>query len=226
MIYRMCDLQSTNPSPILQENKFELNKLCLKSFVGGVKDITPETYFICDYCGKEYDNMIRKIYPWYLHIEHTEIGINETMNKAYNIARKINDYVLLQECDYLYLPNAGKTLLAAMEQLGIVSPYDHPNFYKERDIHSSECEIELVNNHHFRTTERNTMTWGCHGSLIEENADTLLKYGYLDDVVWQELMYAGHPLWTPIPALATHMVADCLAPGVNWRQEWQKYQSQ
>lgn len=220
IIYRLCGVASTNPSPIYNANKEELNRFCLQSFVKGVQDIEPEIHFLMDYCGNEYDGMLDTYVPW-IHIkEHTELGINGTMLRAYELASQANDVVLLQECDYVWQPNSGKLLEQAIKELGMVSPYDHRNFYLDRNLHSKTCEIELVGEHHFRSTERNTMTWGCHSKLIKDNYDLFTKYGYLDSDIWYELKKRGVTLFVPIPALATHMAEGWLAPGVNWRKQW------
>lgn len=223
VIYRMCGIPSTNPSPILQEDKFKLNKLCLRSFERAFIDVCPDTHFLLDHCDDRYEEMIDKEIGWGYSIERTELGINGTMLRAYELASTYDDFVLFQECDYLYHTLSGVLMLSAMNELGIVSPYDHLNFYQDKSIHSPTCDIALVNNYHYRSVERNTMTWGCHSDIIKNNLDIFMKYGYLDDEVWKELLYAGHKLWVPVPSLATHMVKDYLAPGIDWEAVWQKY---
>jgi hypothetical protein len=39
VIYRLCDIKSTNPSPLFQDDKVSLNKYCLNSFLKGMSDI-------------------------------------------------------------------------------------------------------------------------------------------------------------------------------------------
>jgi hypothetical protein len=221
----MCDIPSTNPSPWGNDDKLQLNKTCLRSFVGGFVDIKPFVHFVCDHCDPEtYADMITEVCPFEKKVEFTKLGINDTMLRAYELASHLEDYVLLQECDYLYRPKIGSLYIQAMKALGIVSPYDHLNFYMDRNIHSNVCKIELVDGYHFRSTERNTMTWGCHTDIIRDNIEVLNKYGYLDDLVWKELDFAGHELFVPIPSFATHMVKDYLSPGVNWRKLYEYYQ--
>src|SRR4030042_2878447 len=92
VFYRMCGIPSTNPSPWLQEDKFRLNKSCLKSFVKAYSDIKPEVFFIMDHCGKEYSQMVDDLVPFNYEVEFTEIGINETMKKSYQLAVMVDDY--------------------------------------------------------------------------------------------------------------------------------------
>lgn len=220
VIYRITDIPSSNPSPIYQEDKVKLNKLCLNSFIKGFEDVKPKVTFLADHMN---DISYLKT-PWEYEVIRTEDGQNKAMLNSYEIASKLEDYVIFQEGDYIYRPNIGKTFLEGMKALGIVSGYDHPNFYHAREYHKEECRIKLVDDHHFRTCERNTMTWGCHSNIIKENLDILNHHGYLDGQVWYDLLERGYPLWTPIPSFATHMVKDCLAPGISWKELWSNIQ--
>lgn len=217
IIYRLCGIPSTNPSPIYQEDKKKLNELCLKSFVTAFTDVRPYMYFLLDYCDASYVDMLEKIVPFEFDFEMTNLGINGTALKAYDLAEEIgDDATLFQECDYVWRPSAGKLLEGAIKNFGLVSPYDHLNFYIDRSIHSKTCEIDLFENQHYRTTERNTMTFGLTKEVFNKQKDILRKYGYLDNDVWHEMRANGNPLWVPIPSFATHMVKDYLSPVIPW----------
>ena len=222
VFYRITSIPSSNPSPIFQDDKIKLNKICLKSFVNAFSDIRPTIRFICDNCEdpEMTDYLIQSTVPWKFSTEYTKVGQNETMLMSYEMAKNENDFVLFNECDHLWLPKSGNIMLSAMEELGLVSGYDHPDFYSRYDIHPKEVEIKLVGGHHFRKTARTVMSWGCHGNLVLKEYETLIKHGYLDDEVWRELREHGHQLWTAIPALETHMVRDYMAPGVDWSETW------
>ena len=219
VIYRMCDIASTNPSPVFQEDKHRLNKLCLKSFLKAFEGVDIDITFLCDYCKPETIDMIQNLSPG-SEVIQTAIGINETMLRSYMIAQDQNDDILFQECDYLYLPNTGKSMVEAVKYLGLVSPYDHLNFYIDRNLHSKTAEIELIGNHHFRSTERNTMTFGVRNDVFKKHYETFYRYGYLDGDVWYDLKRDGQQLYVPIPSLATHMVKDYMAPTIEWQMHW------
>lgn len=221
VIYRLCGIPSSNPSPIYQEDKYALNKLCLKSFVEAFSDVKPKVIFLMDKCGPEYSSFFDD-FPYDHDIIETDLGINGTMLEAYRIASELEDYIIFQECDYLYDGVVGQKYLEAMKKLGIVSPYDHPNFYHLRELHAEECRIQVVADHHFRTCERNTMTWGCHTNIIKQHRQIFDRHGYLDGDVWYDLKNEGLSLWVPITSFATHMVRDCLAPGIKWEEIWKK----
>jgi hypothetical protein len=220
VFYRMCNIPSTNESPILQEDKFKLNELCLKSFVVAFRDVKPKMVFICDYCPETYREMIERVVPFEKEILFTNLGINETCLKQYELAEKVNDVILFQECDYLYRPSVGQQMLDAINEFGLLSPYDHPDFYTRFDIHPTETEVKLFNNAHYRRSRRNTMTFGMTKEVFEDGKKTLNKWGYLDNDVWIELAARGHKLYTPIPGFATHMVKDYLSPAIPWEMLW------
>ena len=223
VIYRITSIPSTNPSPIHQDNKNKLNELCLESFLIAFGDLKPKIIFLADHCDKECLKMIGEnceAYDYRFEIIESNHGINQAMIKSYDLASNMDKYVLFQECDYLYNGVCGKTFLKALREFKLVSPYDHLNFYKDPNLHSEHCTIKLVDNHHFRSTERNTMTWGCHTDIIRENIDMLKKHGYLDGQVWYDLFEKGHELYVPVPAMATHMAKDWLAPGIDWKKLW------
>jgi hypothetical protein len=221
----MCGIASGNPSPWSQEDKFKLNEVCLKSFNMAFSDVKIKTHFILDFCGPEYD-LLLKSYGGDYTSEHSEAGINATMLRSYELASKAQGYVLLAECDYIWRPAIGRIFVDALKELDIVSPYDHRNFYIDRTIHSPTCDIELIDDYHFRTTERNTMTWGTHSDTIRECREILDTFGYLDDKVWSMLLIAGKRLWVPILSFSTHCVTDYLSPGVDWTSLWKTYQFQ
>lgn len=217
VIYRMCDIPSTNPSPIYQDDKPKLNKFCLKSFLKAFEGVELDITFLCDFCGPETIAMIRALCPDSEIIE-TKIGINETMRKSYELAKESNsDTILFAECDYYWLKPITEHQI---QSLYLISPYDHPDFYTRPDIHGPDCYISLIGNEHFKTSTRNTMTFGMTKQCLIDNYESLMYWGYLDNEVWSAMRKLGYPLWTPIPTFATHMVTDYLSPGIDLYELW------
>lgn len=218
VVYRISGIPSTNPSPKHQDNKLALNKLCMRSFINAFQGEDILLYLLIDNATNEYYDFMADEIPFSTEIEYSQVGINQTMLRSYELAIESDeDYVLFQECDYLYRPMVGGKLIKAIKELkGMVSPYDHPNFYKDPALHSKTCDISLIGDTHFRSTERNTMTWGCSTDLVRENYDLLCEHGYLDGDVWYDLKRVGYTLYVPIPSFATHMAKDWLAPSYNW----------
>ena len=222
VIYRITDLPSTHQPPVHELDKVALNELCLKSFVKAFEKIQPKVIFLYDFRTADRESMIDQIVPFEYEYYPTSFGINGTMLRAYEMAREQDDDILFQECDYLYRPHTGSDLVNGVNALGLVSPYDHPNFYIDRNLHSTSTNIYLVDDVHWRSTERNTMTFAVKNKIFKDNYAIFKKYGYLDADVWYDLKSAGQELYVPIPSLATHMVKDYLAPGIKWEDEWRK----
>lgn len=213
-LYRITDIPSTNHSPVHQDNKIYLNKLCLNSFLRANAIVVDKIIFLADHCGQGTIDMIKKAVPSQIDIEiqKSNVGINETYIKQMHIAKELDDDVLFQECDYIYHPDAGKILKAAIKELGFVSPYDHPDKYP------GKANLRLLNDRHWRSAISTTMTYGVSKEKLQGKFEILVKHGYLDHQMWVELSKSGETLWTPIPSLATHMVKDYLAPGFKWQE--------
>lgn len=222
VFYRLTEIASTNPSPIFQEDKLALNRLCLESFVRAYSDLQPHVTFICDYCTPQTKEMIEQVWPFHKKIMMTSMGINETAMLQFSIANELegDESVLFQECDYIYSGVIGKKMDQAIQELEMVSPYDHRNFYMDHSMHSEMVLLKLVDDVHWRSTERNTLTFGIKLSVFKENVDIFKKYGYLDDGNWKEMRERGHLLFVPIPSFATHCAKDWLAPSVEWEEIW------
>lgn len=217
VIYRITDIVSTNPSPVLQNDKVALNRLCLKSFVQAFSDIRPKVIFLADHMKDV--SLFGDLCPFEFEVRRSFVGQNQTMLEAYKIAAELEGNVYFCEADYIYNGVVGELLDEAISRFGLVSPYDHPDFYHRYDIHPHETTLAILRNHHFRKSARNTMTWGIRTELVRKYKAILDKYGYLDDLVWKELKEQGVEMWTPIPSFATHLVLD-LAPGVDWVKIW------
>lgn len=214
--YRMCGIPSTNPSPVLQGDKFALNKLCLRSFVRAFKEIEPKIVFINDFCDGSYAEMERTICPFDKEIISTQIGIHETIQLQYKLYDESSeDLVLFQECDYLFHESA-RPLVGAIKTLDFVSPYDHPDKYSP----SEKCEVTLIDNKHFRTTISTTSTFATRREMYDKTKETFKSYGWEDHRRWVDLGSQGYKLWTPVPAIATHMVKNYLSPAIDWEKEY------
>lgn len=225
VIYRLCNIPSTNPSPVYQEDKKRLNELCLRSFVSAFKSVEPTVVFLADFCGREYEDIIKNICPFPYELVFTDLGINGTALKSYDVAKDTKDDVILfQECDYVYRPSVGSKMVEAIKHFGLLSPYDHPDFYTRDDIHNMTPKLEVFQNEHFRSATRNTMTFGMTREAFKKQYDILYKYGYLDNEVWHEMRENGNELWTPLPAYATHMTRDFLSPAIPWEVLFKLYE--
>lgn len=212
VIYRLCDIRASNPSPIFYEDKVVLNLHCLKSFGKAFQDLQPRVHFIADHCKHDYDEDIQKLVPWAEYeIEKTNTGINENFLLAARRALEADDDIFIQECDYEFQADIGISLHNAIQRYGLVSHYDHPDKYP------GETELEIFDSRHWRTAISTTTTFGVKKDLFKKHYNLFVAHGYLDHIKFVELREkAGIKLWTPIPSMATHMVSDWIAPNVEW----------
>lgn len=218
---RVCPFVN-GKSPLHKDDKLAMFGKTLSSVVRGFRDIKPEIIFVLDSCPVEYERLVKDI-PFKSSIVRGEkMGNLGSFRKQLELASKADDCVLLLEDDYIFLPDVGKKLLAAMESFDFVTPYDHPDLYWNEPRHIGEYEIKVVGGHHWREVRSTTLTFGCHSSKLKEHMDTIIEHEIWDYPMWQEIRANGSRLWGPIPSLATHLVEDLLAPVINWEEEWLK----
>jgi hypothetical protein len=203
-------------------DKIALADMCLRSFVEAFSEVKPQMHFILDKCGPEWDDMVKKNTPFEYTLEHVDFGTYfRTIPYQFELGRKENDYLLFQEDDYVWLKDAGQKYLDAVKVLEFVAPYDHMEFYTLNTVnHRDPSEIKLINGHHWRTIDYNTMTWGCHSSRLAEYWDELNMHGYWDKETLVGIGKRGAKIWSPIPSLCTHMHLDFLAPGIDWQRRF------
>lgn len=214
--YKISSAESVNPSPLFLTAKDKLASLCLDSFIEAYRTVRPHVVFVCDNASEDLIKKADSI-PFPHTIHKTQLGNFMASVYQYELAYKQDDDILFQEDDYLYIPDTGEAFVIGLQTLGLVSPYDHLNFYKDTDMHSLTVDLRLVNNTHWRTTERNTMTFAIKNDIFKRNYEVFKKYGNWDSDVWREI---DAQLWTPIPSMATHMVKDWLAPSIQWQELW------
>lgn len=221
VVYRMSDITSTNASPIFWTDKFKLNKLCLYSFVEAFREIKPHVVMICDRCPEYYEKFVRDSVPFPMTVEFTNSGVRENAVHQYDYVTD-DDYYLFQECDYLYVPNAGKKMIEACDVFDFITPYDHPDKYKGELIPEKK-DIRVVGNHHWRLTDSTTSTFMARGDMVRKELDRFKQWGWEDHKRWLDFNNHGYQLWSPMPSLATHMVEEFMAPCVDWDSLMDEY---
>jgi len=221
VIYRLTDITSTNASPIYWDNKFRLNEICLRSFVEAFKDVNPHVYMIIDRSPDFYSSFVKQIVPFSMDIEFTNSGVRENAVHQYDYLKDDDVYYFL-ECDYLHLPGSGQKMMNAVKYCDFLSPYDHPDKYKEGMI-PPNIEYQTILNQKWRTTDSTTSTFMARGEMVKKELDLFRSYGWDDHKRWLDLGSKGYKLWTPLPSLATHMVEAYMAPNIDWNKEINKY---
>jgi hypothetical protein len=160
--------------------------------------------------------LVKEYCPLEFTYEFSDYGHFNSMLKLYNLAQETkDDTIFFIEDDYLWREDAGKHFVNAVKQLGIVTPYDNPDFYNV-DIFSSRKEhLTVLDNYHWRTTMSTTMTLGITKELFMKHRAKFDYHGPSDSPLWMDV---NETIWCPIPSLATHFVENKLAPSIDWRQ--------
>lgn len=209
IFYRISKYLSSNPNP-LGKNKEYINKECLFSFLAAFGHMEHEITFIVDSLDPEWVTKHLEPYGKIVY-EHGKV---ETLYKAYDIVCESihdNENVLLCEDDYMWRPDAG-IITRAVDELSLVSPYDHPGHYTEERFKFEPKQMRLVDGHIYRSAPSNTHTFACKAWYIKQNIDLCKQYGLRDHEMFQSI---GVQLWVSVPSLATHLVTGLIAPGFD-----------
>ena len=144
----------------------------------------------------------------------TDYGHYNSALKQYVLAQESkDDTIFFVEDDYLWQEGAGDKLASVVKELGIVSPYDNPDFYSVEPFKSRRENLKLIDNQHWRSIISTTMTFAIRKDIFMKHKTIFEKWGPSDSPLWQE---AKEMIWCPIPTIATHFVAGKLAPSVDW----------
>jgi len=148
------------------------------------------------------------------------------LKSSFDIADKVNDDVLFVEDDYLWLPGSLRAVSKAITTLGLVSGYDAPDRYIRTDDIPYEIKIIWQENtqRHWRTAEAMTHSFGMRADMWRQWGWLFKQYEMDDRGTFRHLHSVGVPLWTPIPALCTHVQEGMT--GLSYGRDWQKFSEQ
>lgn len=211
IIYRISPFEPDNPSIVYQNDKWGLVQFCHEQFLKAGAEDYPKTY-ILDSCEQ-----------WTTHfrLKGKVINIssgnkNESLLKAYEIAKDMKGKILFAEDDYLWRPETLKKLERALDILPVVSPYDHPAHYTE-DRFDKKYEMKLIDDTVYRTCPSNTHTFATNSDVLTKYWNILNKWGVQDHEMFSELNEFAQ-LWCPTHSFATHLATGCIAPNVDWNE--------
>lgn len=208
VFYRVSPWLSTNPNP-LGNDKFEIIKCCYESF-SAARD-NSEVTFILD--------TIPSSWLWLFSDEEivrvNMVGNEGTFHLQLELASALgsDEKVFFIEDDYLWKPNALSEIEKALDELSIVSPYDHPAHYTDMKFKYEPRQLRLIDNQVYRNAPSNTLTFATKAGLIAKNLEFIKTFGVRDHELFTSL---NIDLWVPVPSLATHLVTGLLAPNSIW----------
>jgi hypothetical protein len=219
VFYRICPHPGTK-SPILADDKLALTMFCLRSFFRAFEKVNYKITFILDSCPPIYRETIEKLFKnEKTFYEGIRMGDRGSLLKQLELATQLKDdqKVYFAEDDYIYLPDAGKKLVKALDDFDFVTLYDHPDYYQEPHL-SQNKTTHISGKHHWVRRISTCNTFGSKSQFLKINKELFIEYAPRDFLMWCEIT-KDYLLVSPIPSLATHMVAWLMAPGIDWDLE-------
>jgi hypothetical protein len=204
IVYRTCPYLSSNPNPLGVDKNFII-KTCFESFKKGSSGF--EVKIIND----SVDGSIFEGYE----IIQGKVGNIESFHQQLDIACQLDNHekVMLVEDDYLWVEGAAAKIERALDELDIISPYDHPGHYREERFKHNPKRMVLIDDQTYRECPSNTLTFATKAYVIKQNIDLIKSFGIRDHELFSSL---PHDMYCPVPSLATHLVEGLLAPNVCW----------
>ena len=194
--YRIYPEVSKTPL-VFKENKYELAKLCLKSFKESVGSLKVKIFALLDKCPSEYESLFFEFFNKEdLKIIYLDgIGNQNTFAMQIKILLEQNDseIIYFAEDDYFYLPNQFEYMFDFLknhqdDNLHFLTPYDHLDFYT-LDLHNHEVDITFANCKHWRTSASTCLTFLTTKKVLKESSKVFLTYtnGNYDASLWLSL---------------------------------------
>lgn len=212
ILYRVSPYLSSNPNP-MGKDKFQIINTCLDSFKKANNG--SKVVIIAD----GFSELGKKIFKEFEVIEGKGGNIETFHQQLDEVCRLDNEEkVLLAEDDYLWLPGAIDKLERALDELELVSPYDHPGHYLEDRFKHQVKRMVLIDNQTYRECPSNTLTFATRAYVIKQNIELIKPFKIRDHELFQSLPV---DMWCSVPSLATHLVENLLAPNIDWRKLWQ-----
>ena len=224
VFYRIYPGSADNNRPFLSGDKLALTYFCLRSFAQSCcyASEQPAITFLLDGCPESWEKMVRCVAePWFESVRVfalNGVGNQPSFRSQLGLALESQeDTIYFAEDDYLYRREAVQEMYRFAGINAFWTPYDHPDRYgREDDRDVPSLQIRAVGDCHWRTTESTCMTFGGPKSLFLKMSGTLHAHGCTGRQMWYPIIDEGCELWSPIPALATHMEIDYLSPCVDW----------
>jgi hypothetical protein len=213
-IFRACSAGNPNKKRPISGDKIDLVRLCFNSFLRSFEGVDYKLICLLDKPTPE----LRKIFAGHETEETYYAGFTEgnvgSFHRQIELALEYKQPFLFVEDDYYWLEGAGSKIAGAVKELPFVTPYDHPRYYDE-EKHEYSRDIKIVSNHHFASIKSTTLTFGGRYESVFKEADTMKKYGWVDEEMWLDITQR-EALYAAIPTLATHMETEHLSLTVDW----------
>lgn len=207
IFYRVSPYLSTNPNPLGRDKK-HIVYTCFKSFQKALTG--QEVTIIADNIPTDWYGLFKGY-----HVDHSPAGNVQTFHRQLDHVLKLpnEEKVALVEDDYLWVPESFGLIERALDEIDLLSPYDHPGHYIEERFKHQAKRMVLIDNQTWRDAPSNTLTFATHAWLVKQSADMIKSMGVQDHKLFMSL---EQDMFVPVPSLATHLVEGLLAPNRTW----------
>lgn len=180
--YRIYPALSKTPAPIFNDSKYELARLCLKSFKAALGDLKVKLWVILDNCPAEYEKLFTALWePEDLVLLRFEgLGNQKTFGKQVELLTEQDDseFVYLAEDDYFYLRekfHLALDLLKHNPDVDFCSLADHPDLHRD-EFHQHKMRLKVEQDQVWRTANGTTCTFLTRKSTLQQARRTFLSY--------------------------------------------------
>ncbi len=228
VFYRIYPGKAEN-RPYAEGDKGRLMGVCLTSFLNSCWRARTliDLCVLLDGCPRSWQAAVHEIvrpYTGLVRYTMTElggIGNKPSFLKQLEMALDgpSDEFIYFAEDDYLYHPEAIRRLVE-IAGIGLITLYDHPDRYVRND-NRPDGALRVMGDHHWRTHESTTMTFGVTHAILAEIQGFVKDYACEGRGMWYPILDEGYKLWGPVPSLATHVHEGVLAPCVDWGKIWE-----
>lgn len=177
------------------DNKLNLVKLSLYSFIESAKFLKIKYFIIVDGCPNEYNDAINHLlkYEDYEIINTNSIGNHKTFQLQIEILLKQNysEFVYFAEDDYLYRPNSFQSLInfvKSKKDVDFLTGYHHKEL-TYHVIHKINRDFHYLDNICWQTDASTCLTFMTKKNVLKSSKEIFLTYikGNNDCSIWLTL---------------------------------------
>jgi hypothetical protein len=144
---------------------------------------------------------------------------NDSLKYQLNYAKDLDTDLYFLEDDYLHTENAITHIINGISKFGLVTGYDHYDRYSRNDDITMGCEsIYFHEGLHWRTCESTTCTWAVKKDIFKNILPIAENFLLHDREFFRFLNRNNIKLYSPIPALSTHVHEPYMSPGIDWEK--------
>lgn len=215
----------SRPTPVFQEDKYRLARLCLDSFRRSLGGLRVKVWAILDGCPPEYEELFRETFaPEELELVRLDgVGNQATFEKQVEILLEQDAAELVYFCedDYFYRAGAFESLVSFVREHAdahFVSPYDHRDYYT-LGVHRGPVELRASGDHHWRTAASTCLTFLTTRETLRRTQGVLRTFtkGNSDTGLWFSL--TKHAVRSPLRFLRD-LVSDRVAARAVFHAWW------